>query len=307
MAKSTFSGDRFASLFTEQDVICQTKSRTSGELFGEMVGRLAANHGLKNPEAVVKSISEHEESGSSVLPGGAAIPHTRLDGLDAPLVSIATSRNGIAFGSQTVKLAVMILIPIDKPAVYLQILAALSTIFSKKDGIEQAAGLETEKDIHSFFQRGGFILPEYVCAADVMAPPAGTLLNTNNIKDAIDYFVDQNKYEVPVVDKDGDLVGIVSIHSLLRICMPDYLLWMDDLSPMQNFEPFVELLRNETRTWLDDVITKEDFPIVDVKAPAIAVAEQLARHNANVCYVTEGSRLAGVITLPRFLNKVFRD
>lgn len=307
MAKSTFSGDQFASLFTEQDVICQTKARSPGELFGEMVGRLAANHGLKNADAVVKDISEHEESGSSVLPGGVAIPHIRLDGLVEPLVSIATSREGVAFGANAVRLVVMILIPIDKPAFYLQILAALSTILSKKDGVEQAAGLASAKEVHSFFQRGGFVLPEYVCAADVMAPPSGTLLNTNNIKDAIDYFVDQNKFEVPVVDKDGDLVGVVSIHSLLRICMPDYLLWMDDLSPMQNFEPFVELLRNETRTWLDDVITKEDFPVVDVKAPAIAVAEQLARHSANVCYVTEGYRLAGVITLPRFLSKVFRD
>ena len=88
--------------------------------------------------------------------------------------------------------------------------------------------------------------------------------------------------------------------------MPDYILWMDDLSPILQFEPFVNILRNEENTWLAEIIS-HDYAVVQVDDPAIAVAETMARRNASVCYVIRGKTLAGVITLPHFLNKVLRD
>ena len=58
----------------------------------------------------------------------------------------------------------------------------------------------------------------------------------------------------------------------------------------------------------------KDFPLfsrescfTDDTVMTIAVAEALARKDAGVCYVTDGGKLAGVVTLPHFLNKVFRD
>ena len=89
-------------------------------------------------------------------------------------------------------------------------------------------------------------------------------------------------------------------------CIPEYLLWMDDLSGFSNFEPYAALLRKESSTWLAD-ITSDDYASVSVDQPAIAVAEALARKDAGVCYVLDGDKLAGVVTLPHFLNKVFRD
>ena len=81
---------------------------------------------------------------------------------------------------------------------------------------------------------------------------------------------------------------------------------MEDLSGFSNFEPFAALLRKEASTWLAD-ITSDDYASVSVDQPAIAVAEALARKDAGVCYVLDGDKLAGVVTLPHFLNKVFRD
>ena len=57
---------------------------------------------------------------------------------------------------------------------------------------------------------------------------------------AIDLFVRHRVSEVPVIDKDGELIGVVSTHELLRVCLPDYVLWMDDLTPIINFEPLNE-------------------------------------------------------------------
>ena len=113
-------------------------------------------------------------------------------------------------------------------------------------------------------------------------------------------------FTTEVVDKDGDLTGVVTADALLRVCMPDYLLWMDDLSPILLFEPFVNVLRNEESTWLAEILHQE-FSAVQVDQPAIAVAEAMTKRNASACYIVKEKKLLGVITLPHFLNKVLRD
>ena len=62
------------------------------------------------------------------------------------------------------------------------------------------------------------------------------------------------------------MVWVVSAGALLKVCLPDYLLWMSDLSPLLNFEPFTEVLRNEQSTWLSDILVRE-FATVQMKAP----------------------------------------
>ena len=109
-----------------------------------------------------------------------------------------------------------------------------------------------------------------------------------------------------MLDRDGDLRGIVRAGELLRVCLPEYLLWMDDLTPIANFEPFALVLENERKTWLREILVTE-FPCVEPDAPAIQVAGEMTRYGASRCYVREGGRLVGVVELPRFLSKIFRE
>ena len=62
----------------------------------------------------------------------------------------------------------------------------------------------------------------------------------------------------------------------------------------------------EQSTWLSEILL-EDFASVQMKAPAVSVAGEMTRHNASRCYVLNGKKLMGVINLPLFLNKVFRE
>ena len=83
---------------------------------------------------------------------------------------------------------------------------------------------------------------------------------TDSVKAAIDLIVRTGLTEVPVVDKEGELTGVASADEVLKLCIPDYLLWMEDLSGFSNFEPFAALLRKESSTWLAD-ITSDDNPL----------------------------------------------
>jgi nitrogen PTS system EIIA component len=254
------------------------------------------------------AIIARENIESTVVGDGVALPHARLDDIDRPYVGIATSGAGIDFGNAEgrVHLMMMALIPASQPGLYLQILHALAAVLSDKQAAAKLSVMQSADEIMRFFERDGLALPDYVCAADIMHKNLITLRDNDSLQTAIDCFISKELNEIPVVDKDGDMIGVVSAGTLLHVCLPEYLTWMNDLSPIINFEPFTNVLRNEKQTWLADIL-REDYPSVQINEPAISVAATLLKQNAANCYVLDGKKLKGAITLPNFLNKIFRE
>jgi mannitol/fructose-specific phosphotransferase system IIA component (Ntr-type) len=297
------------SFFKQDDIMVHQEGLHRNALIRTMLEHLAKRHGIQDVDACYNAVIERENADNTIVSEGIALPHARMDSLTRPLVCVATSSLGVQFregDSKPVHLIFMVLIPHDQPAFYLQILRALATIMKDRDAPRAVFCLKTTEEVMAFFERGGLTLPSYVCAADIMHEPAVVLQSNDSLKTAIDCFTSKNVSEIPVVDRDGDIVGVVSAGALLKVCLPDYLLWMSDLSPIINFEPFANVLRKEQSAWLSDILTTA-YSSVQVDAPAISVAAELTRNNTPRCYVLNSKKLVGVIDLPTFLNKVFRE
>lgn len=129
--------------------------------------------------------------------------------------------------------------------------------------------------------------------------------NNDNLKTAIDCFITQNLSEVPVLDRDGDMVGIVSAGALLKVCLPEYLR-MSDLSPIVNFEPSTKQF-GQRAEHLALRHSPQRVRFGPNESPGVSVVGEMTRRNASKCYVLNGKKLMGIIDLPVFLNKVFRE
>ena len=298
----------FSDFFEEVDILCRTPLSGREALLLELLKLLAVNHGIGNVQTAFEAVMKREQEQSTLLAPGLAMPHARLDGLPRPYVAIATSADGIRLPDSEVpvRLVILALVPKDQPALYLQLLQSLVRTAQAPDTPRKIAALPTAAEVWRYFKTGGMALPEHVCAGDIMAGNPVTLKDTDTLKAAIDLFTHNNMTEVPVVDKDGDLVGVVTAHALMRVCLPDYLLWMDDLSPLINFEPFTNVLLKESSTWLTEIIST-DYSSVQVDAPAIQAAAEITRSKANQCFVLKGKNLVGIIGLSRFMHKVMRE
>ncbi len=296
------------SFFSADDILPHQEEVSRNQLIRQLLMHLANGHGLMGVDSYFDAIIERENANDTVVSNGIAIPHARLSDLQRPYVGVATSAKGIAFAEDEppVHLILLVLIPRDQPGLYLQILRALAGILRDRDAARAVSQLKTPEEVMRFFERGGMVLPDYVCAADIMNDEFIALRNNDNLKTCIDCFIANQINEIPVLDRDGDMVGVVSAGALLKVCLPEYLLWMSDLSPIVNFEPFTTILRNEQNTWLSDILL-QDFASVQMKAPAVSVAGEMTRHNSSRCYVLNGKKLMGIINLPRFLNKIFRE
>jgi len=309
MAES-LNGTSFSSLFTPYQVLCHTALTDRDTLLREMVQALgpALEHG--EVEDAVRAVFERETQLPSIVGPGIAMPHARLRGLSRLVVSVATSQKGVRFSDEPdglAKLIILILAPHDSPAAYLQAVSSLATVLHAEGTADKVAGLETGDQVWHFFERGGLILPNYVCAGDIMSSDFISVRHNDTCETAIDLFTRHSLADLPVIDDDGKLVGLVTADALLRVCLPDYILWMEDLSPIINFEPFVELLRNEGKTWLADIMV-DDYVTVSEGAPAIEVAKGMCRRDVRQVLVVRGDdELVGVITIEDFIAKVLRE
>lgn len=309
MEKTAYGKSRpLTSFFSVDDVLILTGDISREMLIERMLEHLGRNYGFNNLGQYRDAVWAREGMSDTVVGEGIALPHARIDGIDRPYVCVSTVTPGVLFSEwkPLVRLIILVLIPEDTPDLYLQILKALSKILVKPDVAAEVAGLGSAEEVLRFFDRGGLILPDYVCAADIMNTHFDFLRENDSLRCAIDNFTSKNLSEIPVIDADGDMVGVVSAKALLRVCLPDYLLWMEDLSPIINFQPFVHVMKNEGNSWISDILTGE-FPSVQMTSPAISVAGEMTRRDASVCYVLNGRKLMGIISLPLFLNKIFRE
>lgn len=304
------NGIQFAKLFSPSEVICQTQEQDRDKIFMELLRLLAYQRGIGNVDEAYAAVLARENDLSTIVAPGMAMPHARLEAIDKIVVGIATTPEGIVFDparpDNRVKLIVLTLVPKDAPGAYLQAISCLAKMCQDPATPDLVASLPTPEQVWSFFDKGGVVLPDHLQARDVMDEVDVKLQEHDTLERAIDLFVQHRLNELPVVDKDGDLIGVVTTYELLRVCLPDYILWMEDLTPIMNFEPFAEILRKESKTWLAEIMTDE-YATVQDKAPAVQVAKEITRQRTHQAYVVQDKKLLGVVSLERFLSKILRE
>jgi len=309
MANNNLNGAQFSSLLEPSQIICQTELSDRDGIFMKLLRLLAYEKGIGNVDEAYRALLERESQAPTIVGPGIAIPHARLEAIENVVVGMATSQKGIVYAKSNdnpIKLIILILAPKAAPGAYLQTLSSLVKICQEPTTADVVADLSSAKKVWKFFDRGGLVLPDHVRVRDIMDTVDVKLLENDTLEKAIDLFVRYHRRDLPVVDKDGDLVGVVTTYELLRVCLPDYILWMDDLRPIMNFEPFAGLLRKESKTWLTEIMTSE-YPTIGENAPAIQVAKEITRLRADHAYVLRGQKLIGVISLGGFLSKVLRE
>jgi len=301
---------QFSSLFSPGEVVCQTQEKERDKVLLDLLKRLSDQRGIGNVDEAYQAVLARESDMPTIVAPGMAMPHARLDAIKDLVVGVATSREGIVYDSRQpdnrVKLMVLTLAPKASPGAYLQAISSLARICQDPSTPEIIASLTTPEQVWSFFDKGGMVLPDHLRAADVMDPVQAQLQERDTLERAIDLLVRHRLNELPVVDEEGDLIGVVSTHELLRVCLPDYILWMDDLTPILNFEPFAEILRKESKTWLTEIMTT-DYATIDADQPAVQVAKEITRQRTNRAYVVRSRKLLGVVSLETFLSKILRE
>jgi len=269
-----------------------------------LVSRLGETKDGFDEQAAVQALKEREAVLPTVIAPGVALPHARLDEMQKPLVAIASTRQGVVFDEDKdpVNLILLVLTPKNDPSAYLRILSMLSAILKDVDVPTFVMGASVD-DLYELFQaeeKTG----EYLTAADVMNAEPVTLLESDTLNTAVSTLCARRVLDIPVIDEEGDLRGVIGMEDLLRQSLPQHFLWMEDLTPILHFEPFAEMMKKDHETKLADFMS-EEFISVAPDTPAVQLAKIFLMSQARQIQVLDGRRLVGVVNLSGFSTKLF--
>ncbi|MDR0444565.1 MAG: cation:proton antiporter [Treponema sp.] len=112
------------------------KGKNKEEIITELVDMLAAQGRLLDRDMVWKDVLEREETISTGLEHGVAMPRAKSDGVDDLVVAVGIKKEGVDFGSMDAKKSRLFILEISPKRIsepHLQFLAAVSAVLADKD------------------------------------------------------------------------------------------------------------------------------------------------------------------------------
>ncbi|MBO5668673.1 MAG: CBS domain-containing protein [Lentisphaeria bacterium] len=298
----------FCNFLQINNIICNVNEGDGKAVLEKLIGIMKRHYPELDIEYTRREIESREALYPTMVAPGLAIPHARIPGLPEALTAIACIPQGCDFGGSTpVKVMVLLLTPVDEPNLHIQLLSALAGEFEDPAVTDKVAGMATPQELLNYFSCGLASIPDYLKAADLMEKFPAMLQETDSILDAVEKFAMTKTGELPVIDNTGDLRGILSLTDLLKYSLPEHLLWLEDLSPIYQLQPFSDMLKTADETKVADIM-REEFISANVDDPAVKLAKIFLINNLSRLMILDNAgRPAGVVTLKNFSAKLFWD
>lgn len=272
----------------------------------ELAELLSANEGGFDVSRVVEACLYSSPKTPGDIAPYVAIAGARVEDIDRPLIAVGIAPGDIALpaqGGAVVDAVIVLLTPRALPDAHLRTMTALMRALGRRGARERLVCCVTPEEVSRFFADAGCELPDSLVARDVMNAAPVTVLESDELRVVIDALCARGLLDVTVVDEEGDLRGVVSLEDVLRLGLPDHLLWMHDVSPILHFEPFAELLQRDRERKAADVMREHMLTVPD-DTPAIEVAKRFLTEGARQIWVVEGRKLLGVIELRDFMARL---
>ena len=297
----------FCNFLQINNILCNVSEKDGKVVLGKLIELLKRHFPELDIEYTRREIASREELFPTVIAPGLAIPHARIPGLPEPLTAIACIPQGCNFGGAAVKVMILLLTPVDDPNLHIQLLSALAAEFAEERVTEKISRCASAQDLLNHFSCGLSASPDYLKAADLMEKFPELLQETDSILDAVRKFAVSRIEELPVIDNTGDLRGILSLADLLKYSLPEHLLWLEDLSPIYELQPFSDMLKTADETKVADIM-REEFVMAQVDDPAVKLAKIFLQSNlSQLLIVDKEGKVAGMVSLKNFSAKLFWD
>ena len=298
--------NHFCELLQINNIVCASTISDRNVLLRELLRMLKRHHPALDLDAAVREVSAREELFPTVIAPGLALPHARIPDMESPLLGMVCTPGGVDFGSDLgpVQVTVLLLTPLDDPNLHLQIISELARLFSDTTLVDRVVECSNPAEVMELFGAQRHETNTFLTAGDVMTTPPAVLRETDTLADAIRLFATTKCSELVVLDNEGDLRGTLSLTDLLKYSLPEHLLWMDDLTPINRFQPFVDVLRTSREVRVADVM-RDDVITVDKSVPAIQLAKLFTMHQLRQLVIIDNGGFAGVVELKSFCAKLF--
>jgi CBS domain-containing protein len=140
-------------------------------------------------------------------------------------------------------------------------------------------------------------------ARDTMKREVTTVSPNATVAEAARLMQTSRHGTLPVVDRAGTLLGVVTRGGLVRRCLPEYLEQVGDLYRSGEFQPFLDKVQEVGLLSVQDVMSRDPL-VVQEETPLAEVAALMITHHARQVPVVNEGRLVGIIGLQDIVDEI---
>jgi len=125
---------KLSNIIDTELLIPEIETGNTMDALSKMTDLLKEKRKISNSSEILKKLQEREKLASTSIGKNTAIPHTKIKGLENPVIMIAICRKGFQYhpsDKEMVNLLILVLSPAGSPALHLQILAAAASLIKK--------------------------------------------------------------------------------------------------------------------------------------------------------------------------------
>jgi len=139
---------------------------------------------------------------------------------------------------------------------------------------------------------------------DIMTREVISITPNIGIVEIYNIFREKRIGGLPVIDKKGDIVGIVTKKELLAVMLPDYFTMIEDFLFVDDFGALDEELENlpELNLFLAEDLMVKEVATIDEDASLLKAPVIMHKYNIKHLPVVKGKKLVGVVTRSNILK-----
>ncbi len=121
-----------------------------------LVDRIRHASVVEDPDALEEALLAREAAHTTAMGGGVAVPHATVAGLDQPVVAIAVSREGVAFGPvglDPVHVFFVLLSPPNQTGLHIKLLARIARLVRHPGFISRLRQAQTPESLLEELER----------------------------------------------------------------------------------------------------------------------------------------------------------
>ncbi len=134
----------------------------------------------------------------------------------------------------------------------------------------------------------------WMLVKEMMTTPVKTVLEWYTVKETADFLVQNDITGVPVINKAGEMVGIVTEKDLIQYCLPSYLELLGDVPYLPDTN-FIRSIEQEEDHAISELMTVEVITVQDDATVTQVAALMIAKHLKRIP-ILHGEQIVGIVS-----------
>jgi len=264
----------------------------------------------RHPSEAAAEMMEREDAYGIIYDTGLAFPHMRHADLHDLDIGIGILKHPVKLKENDkteTRIIICCMISETTSVIYLKALAAFSKFFlTNPTAMNELTQSGTPRAFTDVLIRHNVEVKHTLTAEDVMFKNPRFVKPDDKLSDALDALSEEKRREIPVLNADGALEGIISCEDIIRRAIPQYIMMLDNLNFLEQFEPFETLLKEERKLLVKDVMTAPQHTVAP-EVPLFQLTVNIVKNSIpSLMVVDKHRKLRGVITYLELVTNVLR-